>query len=105
VIQPLLVQATLFLGLGLLAEAALSFLGLGVQPPTASWGSMLQEAYQYTSQAPGSIYPPGIAIGLTVVAFNSLGDAMRDAFDLRPAPRWRRIRVRKPTPMTESETT
>jgi peptide/nickel transport system permease protein len=81
IIQPMIVQVAFMMGLALLAEAALSFLGLGVQPPTASWGSMLQESFQFISRAPGELYPPGLAIALTVLAFNALGDSLRDALD------------------------
>jgi peptide/nickel transport system permease protein len=81
IIQPMIVQVAFMMGLALLAEAALSFLGLGVQPPTASWGSMLQESFQFIAQAPSQLYPPGLAIALTVLAFNALGDSLRDALD------------------------
>jgi peptide/nickel transport system permease protein len=76
---PLLVQITLLMGFALLAEASLSFLGLGVQPPEASWGSMLKAAYENQFEAPYSVLPSGIAILLTVLAFNVLGDRLRDA--------------------------
>jgi peptide/nickel transport system permease protein len=81
IVQPLIVQAAFMMGLALLAEAALSFLGLGVQPPAASWGSMLQESFQFIAQAPAHLYPPGLAIALTVLAFNALGDSLRDVLD------------------------
>ena len=84
-IQPVIVQATFLLGLALLAEASLSFLGLGVQAPQSSWGSMLRRSAQFLSRAPNHIYAPGLAIALTVLAFNTLGDALRDALD--PAAR------------------
>ncbi|MCU1504710.1 MAG: binding-protein-dependent transport system inner rane component [Ilumatobacteraceae bacterium] len=80
-IQPVIVQATFLLGLALLAEASLSFLGLGVQPPTSSWGIMLRRASQFLTRAPNAIYAPGLAIGLTVLSFNVLGDSLRDALD------------------------
>jgi peptide/nickel transport system permease protein len=96
VVQPLVVQVALMMGMALLAEASLSFLGLGVQPPTASWGSMLQEAFQFITQAPSQIYAPGLAIALTVLAFNSLGDALRDRFDPARATQPRR-RTRRAT--------
>ena len=76
---PLLVQTTLLMGLALLSEASLSFLGLGVQPPEASWGSMLKAAYENQFEAPYSVLPSGIAILLTVLSFNVLGDRLRDA--------------------------
>jgi peptide/nickel transport system permease protein len=81
IVQPMIVQVAFMMGLALLAEAALSFLGLGVQPPTASWGSMLQESFQFIGRAPAQLYPPGLAIALTVLAFNALGDSLRDALD------------------------
>ncbi|MPY94388.1 MAG: ABC transporter permease subunit, partial [Acidimicrobiia bacterium] len=80
-IQPVIVQGTLLLGLALLAEASLSFLGLGVQHPTPSWGIMLRRSAQFLSRAPQHIYAPGLAIALTVLAFNALGDSLRDALD------------------------
>lgn len=82
-IQPVLVQCAVLLGLALLAEASLSFLGLGVQPPDASWGSMLARAYSFISVAPLQIITPGIAIAVTVLAFNMLGDAAQMALDPR----------------------
>ncbi|MDO9436268.1 ABC transporter permease [Hydrogenophaga sp.] len=80
-IQPVLVQVTLMLAIALLAEASLSFLSLGVQPPAASWGGMLARAYSYLELAPGQMYAPGIAIGLTALAFNTLGEFLRAALD------------------------
>ncbi|GAA0981529.1 ABC transporter permease [Acrocarpospora macrocephala] len=80
---PLLVQVTILMGVALLAEASLSFIGLGVQPPDASWGSMLKAAYTNQFDAPYSVVPPGIAMVLTVLAFNTIGDAIRDAVGLR----------------------
>lgn len=69
----------------ILSEAALSFLGVGIQPPTASWGNMLQSAQQYTviSSMPWLWLPPGVAIALTVLAINFVGDGLRDALDPR----------------------
>ncbi|MFD2419804.1 ABC transporter permease [Amycolatopsis pigmentata] len=83
VAAPLLVQTTILMGVALLAEAGLSFLGLGVQAPAASWGSMLRTAYDNQFQAPLSVLPPGIAVVLTVLAFNTLGDAIRDTMTSR----------------------
>lgn len=83
VAAPLLVQATILMGLALLSEAGLSFLGLGVQPPEASWGSMLRTAYENQFEAPLSVLPPGIAVVLTVLAFNTIGDSIRDAMSAR----------------------
>ncbi len=78
VATPLLVQVTLMMGFALLAEASLSFLGLAVQPPDASWGSMLRTAYDNQFRAPFAIVPPGVAMTLTILAFNTLGDGLRD---------------------------
>ncbi len=80
-IQPVIVQVTLLLAVALLAEASLSFLGLGVQPPLPSWGGMLARAYNYMELAPEQMYAPGIAILLTALAFNTLGEALRQAMD------------------------
>lgn len=75
------VQATLGMGGAILAEAALSFLGLGVQPPTPSWGSMLNSGRGHLLDAPHLTVFPGIAIALLVLGFNFLGDGLRDALD------------------------
>jgi peptide/nickel transport system permease protein len=80
-IQPVIVQVTLMLAVALLAEASLSFLALGVQPPRASWGGMLARAYNYIEIAPAQMYAPGFAILLTALAFNALGESMRIALD------------------------
>ena len=80
-IQPVIVQVTLMLAIALLAEASLSFLALGVQPPQASWGGMLARAYNYIEIAPAQMYAPGFAILLTALAFNGLGESMRIALD------------------------
>jgi peptide/nickel transport system permease protein len=80
-IQPVIVQVTLMLAIALLAEASLSFLSLGVQPPAASWGGMLARAYNYIELAPEQMYAPGMAILLTALAFNTLGESMRVALD------------------------
>jgi peptide/nickel transport system permease protein len=80
-IQPVIVQVTLMLAIALLAEASLSFLSLGVQPPAASWGGMLARAYNYIEIAPEQMYAPGMAILLTALAFNALGESMRAALD------------------------
>jgi peptide/nickel transport system permease protein len=79
VLSVLIVQASLILGTALIAEAGLSFLGLGIQPPKASWGGMLQRAFQTIYNHPYQMFVPGIAIGLAVLAFNNMGDALRDA--------------------------
>ena len=80
-VQPVIVQVTLLLAAALLAEASLSFLGLGIQPPSPSWGSMLARAYQNMELAPEQMYPPGLAILLTALAFNTLGESLRIALD------------------------
>ncbi len=82
-ISPLLVIASLGLGNAILAEAALSFLGLGIQPPLASWGSMLNFGMQFLRDAPFLSVFPGAAIFVTVLGFNLLGDGLRDAMDPR----------------------
>jgi peptide/nickel transport system permease protein len=82
-LAPILVIATLGLGNAILAEAALSFLGLGIQPPQASWGSMLNFGMQFLRDAPWLTIFPGAAIFLTVLGFNLLGDGLRDAMDPR----------------------
>ena len=79
ILSPLIVQISLALGFSMLAEAALSFLGLGVTPPQSSWGSMLQSAYRNLSTSKFQAIPPGVAIMLTVLAFNLLGDGIRDS--------------------------
>lgn len=78
---PVLVYATLLMGGAILTAAALSFLGVGVAPPTPEWGAMISTARTYMRQAPHVILGPGVAIFLTVLAFNVLGDAIRDALD------------------------
>ncbi|MGB3450715.1 MAG: ABC transporter permease [Giesbergeria sp.] len=80
-IQPVLVQITILLAGALLAEASLSFLGLGIQPPEASWGAMLARAYQSMEIEPSQMYAPGLAILCTALAFNSLGEALRKELD------------------------
>ena len=80
-LQPVIVQSTLLLAIALLVEASLSFLGLGVQPPYPSWGAMLARAYANMEIAPEQLYPPGIAILLTALSFNTLGEALREASD------------------------
>ncbi|WP_297861138.1 ABC transporter permease [Meiothermus sp.] len=83
ILGPLIVQVSLSTATAVLAEATLSFLGLGVQPPTPSWGSMLNDARGYLNQAPHMALFPGLAIFLAVLAFNLIGDGLRDAFDPR----------------------
>jgi peptide/nickel transport system permease protein len=83
IVSPLIVQATLASGAAILAEATLSFLGLGAQPPTPDWGSMINIAATYLQQNPWMAVGPGVAIFLTVFSFNMFGDAVRDALDPR----------------------
>jgi peptide/nickel transport system permease protein len=83
VTAPIIVQASLQVAAAIVIEAGLSFLGLGVQPPTPSWGSMLKEGYQYMEQAPWLAFAPGAAMFLTVLAFNLFGDGLRHALDPR----------------------
>src|SRR5213078_3026685 len=83
VIPGLIVYATLFMANAILLEAALSFLGLGVQPPTASWGLMVSTGRDVLLVAPHVATVPGLAIMLAVLAFNLVGDGLRDALDPR----------------------
>jgi len=84
-IPPLIVQGTLGIATAILDAAALSFLGLGAQPPTAEWGTMLGTERNQVFTAPHLVFFPGLAIMITVLAFNLLGDGLRDAFDPRLA--------------------
>ena len=81
ILSPLLIQATIQFAVAILAEAALSYLGLGTQPPFASWGRMLNEAQTFMTLAPWMAVFPGVAIALAVLGFNLLGDGLRDTFD------------------------
>jgi peptide/nickel transport system permease protein len=83
ILPALLVQATLSIAAAIIAEAALSFLGLGQQPPAPSWGSMLNAAQRFLVNAPWMAIWPGLAIFATVLSFNLLGDGLRDALDPR----------------------
>jgi len=83
IIAPLMVQATLAIAAAIIAEASLSFLGLGQQPPEPSWGSMLNTAKSFLAQAPWMAWWPGLAIFVVVLSFNLLGDGLRDALDPR----------------------
>lgn len=83
IFAPIVVQATLTVATAIIAEASLSFLGLGQQPPAPSWGSMLNTAKNYMDSAPWMSISPGIAIVLVVLGFNLLGDGLRDALDPR----------------------
>ncbi len=75
---PIIVQATVFAGIALIVEAALSFLGLGVQPPTPNWGGDLAAAYQFILVKPGQIIPPSVVIAITALAIYRIGDHLRD---------------------------
>ena len=83
ILPALLVQATLAIATAIIAEASLSFLGLGQQPPAPSWGSMLNTAQRFLTNAPWMAIWPGLAIFLAVLSFNLLGDGLRDALDPR----------------------
>ena len=83
IVAPVMVQATLAIAQAIIAEASLSFLGLGQQPPMPSWGSMLNAAQRFLTQAPWLAIFPGAAIFLAVLAFNLVGDGLRDALDPR----------------------
>ena len=83
VLPQLLVQASLTVATAIIAEASLSFLGLGQQPPAPSWGSMLNSAQRFLANAPWMAIFPGAAIFVTVLSFNLLGDGLRDALDPR----------------------
>src|SRR5580765_1874916 len=82
-INPIIVQASLSVAFAILAEASLSCLGLGIQPPQASWGSMINAGRGYLQQAPWIVFGPGAALFVTVVGLNFVGDAVRDALDPR----------------------
>lgn len=83
ILGPCIVRETLQIPGYIILEAFLSFIGLGVNPPTPSWGIMIQEAYQALRSNPHVLFPPAAALTLTVLAFNFLGDGLRDAFDPR----------------------
>ena len=80
---PLIIEVTLRLAYAILAEASLSFLGLGVQPPAPSWGQMIADGRSFLALSPWATVAPGLAIMITVLGFNLLGDALRDALDPR----------------------
>src|SRR5436309_2374610 len=83
IIQPVLVQASIGMAGAILAEASLSFLGLGIAPPTPSWGAMLNDARNHLFDAPHMVVFPSVTLALTVLSFNFLGDALRDWLDPR----------------------
>jgi len=87
ILSPVIVQATFNLSLVIMIEAALSFLGLGVQPPMPSWGGMLNESRSFMELGPWLTVFPGLAIMFSVLAFNTMGDALRDALDPRLSQR------------------
>ena len=87
ILSPVIVQATFNLSLVIMIEAALSFLGLGVQPPMPSWGGMLNESRRFMELGPWLTVFPGLAIMFSVLAFNTMGDALRDALDPRLSQR------------------
>ena len=89
IVSVLIVQATIQFAVAILAEAGLSYLGLGAQPPVPSWGRMLRDAQTYIFQAPGLALWPGLAVALAVLGLNMLGDGLRDLLD----PRLRLMRV------------
>ena len=82
-VAPVIVQSTLSMGYAVLTEASLGFIGVGIQPPTPTWGNMLQQAYPMLDQQPLLSVMPGLAIFLLVLAFNFVGDALRDVLDPR----------------------
>jgi peptide/nickel transport system permease protein len=81
IVSAIIVYASFELARMILLEATLSFLGLGVQPPSPTWGGMISDGRKYLSQSWTVVLVPGIAIALVILAFNILGDALRDAFD------------------------
>ena len=81
ILGPILVISTLNMSSAIRIEASLSFLGVGVQPPTPTWGNMIQEGFKYITSTPGLVLFPGLALLLVSIAFNVMGDAIRDAFD------------------------
>ncbi len=85
ILSPIIVQATFIFAYAMLAEAGLSFLGVGIDPSTPSWGTMINEGRQYVDQAPFLIFFPGIAIAASVLCLQLIGDGLRDALDPRIA--------------------
>jgi peptide/nickel transport system permease protein len=85
ILSALIIQATIQFAVAILAEAGLSYLGLGTQPPHASWGRMLNEAQTFLALAPWTAIFPGLAISLAVLGFSLLGDGLRDTLDPRLA--------------------
>ena len=85
IIAPLIIEATFSVASVIIAEAGLSFLGLGIQPPSASWGSMIRDGTQYMLVAPHMVLGPGFAILSLVLCINLLGDYLREKMDIRGA--------------------
>ncbi|MET0054390.1 MAG: ABC transporter permease subunit, partial [Candidatus Thiodiazotropha sp. 6PLUC10] len=83
-LAPLIVEATFGMAGMVIAEAGLSFLGLGIQPPDASWGSLIRDGASYMLMAPHMVLAPGVVIMLVVLSLNMLGDRLRDWLDHRP---------------------
>jgi len=83
IVQPLIVQAAVGMAAAVLAEATLSFLGLGVQPPTPTWGAMLNDARSHLFESPYLVFFPAVAVALCVLSFNFVGDGLRDFLDPR----------------------
>jgi peptide/nickel transport system permease protein len=83
IVQPLIVQAAVGMATAVMAEATLSFLGLGVPPPAASWGAMLNDARSHLFESPHMVFFPAMAVMLCVLSFNFIGDALRDFMDPR----------------------
>jgi ABC-type dipeptide/oligopeptide/nickel transport system permease subunit len=83
ILAPILVATTITIGTAILVESGVSFLGLGVQPPTASWGKELRVGFTYLEAAPLFAIAPGIMISLAIISFNFVGDGLRDALDPR----------------------
>ena len=82
-LAPIIVQGTLAIATAIIEAAALGFLGMGAQPPTPEWGKMLADSKDFIMQAPWTVFFPGVAIMLTVLGFNLMGDGLRDALDPR----------------------
>jgi ABC-type dipeptide/oligopeptide/nickel transport system permease subunit len=80
-VQPIIVQGTLGVGFAIITESSLSFIGLGAQPPTATWGSMVQVGFQHLETSPWFVLAPAVVIFIAVLGFNVLGDGLRDALD------------------------
>jgi peptide/nickel transport system permease protein len=81
VLSPVVVEATIRVGFAILTAASLSFLGLGIQPPQADWGLMIREARQFVFLSPWPLVAPGVALGLTIIGFNLVGDGLRDRLE------------------------